>query len=76
MTSYNDMSRSDFYSAVLSVNPGKESRALNRAAKKKGYGNMVPIYKRYPDFPILTSIVALVASIVIPLLREFLEGTT
>lgn len=34
----------------------------------------IPFYERYPNFPLCLSIFALIASIIMPILRKFLEG--
>lgn len=59
---YEDMSYKEMSDMIPKVSYGKEARELHRALKKK-YGDGLPLYGRYPDFPIYFSVVALVFSI-------------
>lgn len=50
---------------------GKECRALHKEFKK--YGSGLPLFMRYPSFPLIISIISLVLVLGIPVLTCILQ---
>lgn len=60
---YMELSYEEMLCAIPTVSYGKEARKLHRALKQ--YGDGLPLYGRYPNFPIYFSILVLVFSLVV-----------
>ena len=60
----------ELYERLATAQPGKEARELHKELKK--FGDGVPFFYRYPNFPLIISIIALLVS----LTKLFLSGMT
>lgn len=60
---YMKLSYEEMLRAIPTVSYGKEARKLHRALRK--YGDGLPLYGRYPNFPLYFSIFSLVFSLIV-----------
>ncbi|MBQ8399064.1 MAG: hypothetical protein IJX08_03760 [Clostridia bacterium] len=60
----------ELYEKLRKVRTAKEARAIHRELKK--YGDGMPFYARYPDFPLWVSGAAVVIAVIGLLLKVFI----
>ncbi len=60
---YMELSYEEMLCAIPTISYGKEARKLHRALRK--YGDGLPLYGRYPNFPLYFSIFSLVFSLIV-----------
>lgn len=61
MTNYNNMDVMQLWTEAEHTKNGKKLRAIHRALRKKGYSG-ISFFDRYPYFPLIISVIALITA--------------